>query len=317
MTVFQEKNNRSNYNAWLPYKTLGKTAVKENYRLLCTNLVVSSYSEIIATAEQELLDGITALLGNAPEISSEPLHDNFLVLGTAKDQAVYEGAVNSEAFEELSSEGYIIKTIEAAEGKRIFLIGKDDKGALYAAFHFLRLLQTGTLETDLQIIENPKNRHRMINQWDNMDGSIERGYAGESIFYENNRFTGNFDRIKDYARLLASVGINGISINNVNVFDVETKLITKEFLPDVAKVAQIFREYGITTFLSINYASPIQIGGLSTADPLDPEVKEWWRAKTEEIYQYIPWWRSLQLADLLKKQLSPIRQLRKRKKQKK
>jgi alpha-glucuronidase len=128
----------------------------------------------------------------------------------------------------------------------------------------------------------------MINQWDNMDGGIERGYAGKSIFYKDKQFTDELNRIQDYARLLSSVGINGIAINNVNVHAVETNLITRSLLPRVAEVADIFRAYGIKTFLSVNYASPIEIGNLLTADPLDTGVQEWWKMKAKEISRYIP-----------------------------
>lgn len=141
---------------------------------------------------------------------------------------------------------------------------------------------------DLRIVENPRNQLRMINEWDNMDGSIERGYAGGSIFFEHNKVTNNLQRIKDYARILSSIGINAIAFNNVNVHEEETKLITRKFLPDVAKVANIFRQYGIKTFLSINYASPIQLGKLETADPLDEKVRAWWKETVADIYRYIP-----------------------------
>ena len=120
-----------------------------------------------------------------------------------------------------------------------------------------------------------------------MDGSIERGYAGRSIFTK----TGNHDRpgrVEDYTRLMASVGLNGIVLNNVNVHSRETRLITRELLPDVAKLADLFRKYGVKVFLSINYSSPIELGGLNTADPLDGRVQSWWREKAAEIYEYIP-----------------------------
>jgi alpha-glucuronidase len=125
----------------------------------------------------------------------------------------------------------------------------------------------------LRKIENPYFKLRMLNQWDNMDGSVERGYAGKSIFYSNNKITKDLVRIKDYARLLSSIGINSIAINNVNVHEYETKLITKDYLPKAAELANIFREYGIKVFFSINFASPIEIGDLSTADPLEQTQK--------------------------------------------
>ncbi|MDU5949412.1 MAG: alpha-glucuronidase, partial [Paenibacillus macerans] len=124
--------------------------------------------------------------------------------------------------------------------------------------------------------------------WDNIDGSIERGYAGDSIFYAGGKITSDLGRIRDYARLLASVGVNALAINNVNVHRLETMLITEAYLPEVAGLAGIFRGYGIKLFLSVNYAAPLEIGGLPTADPLDPEVRRWWRYRAAEINRYIP-----------------------------
>jgi alpha-glucuronidase len=128
----------------------------------------------------------------------------------------------------------------------------------------------------------------MMNHWDNADGSIERGYSGQSIFYQNGEITHQTDRIRDYARMLASIGINRISINNVNVHETETSFVTEQCLPDVVRIADVFRNYGIQLFLSINFASPIEIGGLDTADPLDQRVRAWWSKIVDSIYAYIP-----------------------------
>src|SRR5699024_9381593 len=140
---------------------------------------------------------------------------------------------------------------------------------LYGTFHLLRLMQTKVPLENLYVKDQPRNRLRMINQWDNMDGSVERGYSGQSIFFADHDFTDDFQRVRDYARMLASTGINVISINNVNVWNIETNLISERFLPKVAEVADIFKAYGIKLFLSINYASPIALDSLATADPLD------------------------------------------------
>ncbi|MBW7461835.1 alpha-glucuronidase, partial [Paenibacillus sepulcri] len=148
-------------------------------------------------------------------------------------------------------EGYVIRTEEDAGSQYIVLAGKTDKGVLYAVFHLLRLMQDGASLEGLSIAENPKNGLRMIDHWDNMDGSIERGYAGKSIFYRDSDIAADMARIRDYARLLASVGLNAVSINNVNVHRVETTLITDVFLPKVAQIAGVFRSYGIKLFLSI------------------------------------------------------------------
>lgn len=282
MTFTQDFVKGKSYHAWLPYKKMTDGTISQAFHLENSQ---GMESLILQTARQELTQGIQTLLGKVQDTTiSIPL-----ILGTISDAKLIKGQLDEgELLQALQKDGYLIQSVGNGEEKKIYLIGNSDKGTLYATFHFLRLLQMGENLENIKIVENPRNEIRMINQWDNMDGSIERGYSGDSIFYENNKFTKNLDRVRDYARLLASVGINSISINNVNVFEVETKLITSEFLPDVAKVADIFRLYGITTFLSINYASPIEIGGLETADPLDEEVKHWWNEKVEEIYQYIP-----------------------------
>jgi alpha-glucuronidase len=127
----------------------------------------------------------------------------------------------------------------------------------------------------------------MMNQWDNFSGDIERGYSGQSIFYKN-KFTRDYDRIRDYARLLSSVGINYIVLNNVNVHEEETKFITDQYLPEVKAIASIFSDYGIKTMLSINFAAPMILGGLETADPLDKEVQLFWNKTADKIYSYIP-----------------------------
>lgn len=190
---------------------------------------------------------------------------------------------------DLGDEAYVIKEIEDT----IYVAGISDAGVLYGYFHLLRLLQTNQALAGIDLVEQPKNPIRMINHWDNMDeadfmGSVERGYAGNSIFYENKQIVKDKTRIEAYARLLASVGINSVSINNVNVHKLESKLITEEFLPEVAEIAAIFRKYAVKLFLSINFASTMDIGGLTTADPLDPAVGAWWKTKIAEVYRYIP-----------------------------
>lgn len=186
---------------------------------------------------------------------------------------------------ELKSEGYTLQGDE----QKLSLMASDSRGILYGIFKVIFNLKRHISIKNINITEVPTNEIRMINQWDNMDGSIERGYAGRSIFYKDNELVSDIKRIRDYARLLASVGINSISINNVNVHYYETKLITKTYLGDVAKLVEVFADYGIKVFLSINFASPIEIGGLITADPLDADVKRWWEETTQTIYTTIPY----------------------------
>ena len=117
----------------------------------------------------------------------------------------------------------------------------------------------------------------------NFDGTIERGYAGSSIFYDNNEFRGDMELIRQYARLLASVGINAVSINNVNVHKYERFFITADFLKEIKKTGNIFTAYGIKIFLAIDFAAPLSVGKLPTADPLCPEVASWWKKTVEEL----------------------------------
>ncbi|KIP21917.1 Alpha-glucuronidase [Anoxybacillus ayderensis] len=270
---------------WLRYEK------NDQYKEPCFETIIAKeLSPIFCVALEELKFAITSMFGIEPSVISisKPMERSFIWIGTLDDKELKDVLLDSEKFRSMYSDAYIIRS-HIHNGKlRIYIAGKTSANTLYGVFHFLRLLQMKEDIHHLSIVEHSNNSLRMINHWDNMDGGIERGYAGKSIFFDNGQFTKNRRRIKDYARLLASVGINAVSINNVNVHQLETKLITEEFLPEVEEVAGIFRTYGIKTFLSINYASPVEIGGLSTADPLDPQVRRWWKETAKRIYQYIP-----------------------------
>ena len=278
------------YRTWLQYSEIKDNNLREQYLTLCSTISLATDSLITKSAVEELEYGIKSMLAVTPTVHSYPVKNPSIILGTYQDISVEDYDISPELFEKMNEEGYLLKTVSRAESTKsdILLIGKSDQGVLYATYHLLRLLQSRKSILSLDIIDAPKNQLRMINQWDNMDGSVERGYSGNTIFYNKSDFTDDFDRIKDYARMLSSTGINAISINNVNVWDFETNLITGRFLPKVTKVANIFRAYGIKIFLSINYASPIALGNLTTADPLVEDVQQWWNAKAKEIYKYIP-----------------------------
>ena len=162
-----------------------------------------------------------------------------------------------------------------------------DRGILYGVFELLRRQRTHQKVTSL--VSNPSYQHRLLNHWDNLNGSVEQGFAGRSIFWrgENDFLVTDNDRKlwQEYARASASVGLNGSSVNNVNA----SPLVLKpEALARVKAIADVLRPYGITTYLSVNFSSPVRLGGLSTSDPLDPEVIKWWQARTKEIYALIP-----------------------------
>jgi len=266
------------YDCWLSYRRIENQDILKEYTGTFTDISVFGESPVLVTAMKELEFGLERMLGKVPEYTGNA--DKGIILGLCGEIKI----LSEEEISCIENEGYIVRY----KNGRIIISGKDDRGVLYGVFAFLRLLQLETPLSEINVVNNPSNRYRMINQWDNMDGSIERGYAGKSIFYSDNGFINDRRRVRDYARLLASVGINGIVLNNVNVHYHETRLITKQYLPEVAKLADIFREYGITVFLSINFASPVEIGDLPTADPLDERVKKWWYDRAGEIYSYIP-----------------------------
>jgi alpha-glucuronidase len=277
----------SMYKCWLKYYKLENKKLSGEYENLLRNIVIKENTAITQSAVNELKRGLAGILGIRPEISEEPAKPAFLMLGTLSGNKSIAGLLGREK-QNLGEEGFIIKLLTENEQKQLLVAGKTDRGLLYGVFSLLRLIQTGTGLDELPRIENPVNQLRMVNHWDNMDGSIERGYAGKSIFYKNNKITGNLARISDYARILASVGINAIAINNVNVHKIETLLITDRYIKDAAKLNEIFRSYGIKLFLSINFASPLSTGELSTADPLDKEVRKWWKNRAEFIYSHMP-----------------------------
>ncbi|WP_239616390.1 alpha-glucuronidase family glycosyl hydrolase [Cohnella mopanensis] len=279
---------RDSYEAWLRYAPLHPDQAKE-YAPWCETVVVASsgHAQLVATACEELTNGIGSMFGRKPQEVRNTDRERFLLIGTL-DSADLQGILDEAEMEALGEEGYVLRTVEQPQRRFIAIAGRTDKGALYGAFHFLRLLQTGQRISDLRVVEKPAAKLRMINHWDNMDGSIERGYAGRSLFFHRGTFVADWKRIRDYARLMAAVGLNAISINNVNVHETETRLIAPELLPSVAKVADVFREYGVRIYLSINFASPIQLGGLTTADPLDPQVREWWAERSADVYRHIP-----------------------------
>ncbi|AWB47062.1 alpha-glucuronidase [Paenibacillus sp. CAA11] len=188
----------------------------------------------------------------------------------------------------LGPEDFSLNSSAQAGYPLLHLAGGSETGVLYGVFHLLRLAATGRELTALHLIERPRNRLRMINQWDNADGTVERGYSGSSIFYQDGQIVQDLKRVRDYARLLASTGINAISMNNVNVHAVEMRFISEDALPEIARVAAIFRDYGIRLFLSVGFAAPIEVGGLPTADPLDEAVRRWWRETAELVYRHIP-----------------------------
>ena len=183
----------------------------------------------------------------------------------------------------LGDEGFEI----TKEEHQTIIHANTSKGWLYGFFElYKQLVRSNAIPTNVRLI--PDQSIRMLNHWDNFDGTIERGYAGESIFFSDNQFRQDHETLREYACLLASIGMNAVSINNVNVRGKAKWLIIEPYLGEIKQIADTFAAYGIRTFLSINFGSPISVGGLETADPLAEEVITFWQRAADTIYRVIP-----------------------------
>ncbi len=267
---------------WLEYKPLGN---KEYCKRWENIIVLENYYDV-----KPCLKELKFFFQNSLGLDLK-YHKNFidkpsLIVGRLeKIKEVFKPAEDWNKL--INDEGFIIKTLYFKENQRIIITGKTFNSLIYGIFELIKRIRLKEDLNSLNIIENPKVKFRMINHWDNLDGTIERGYAGNSIFFKNNKIIYS-ERLRDYARLLASIGINGIVLNNVNVKKKEVELIEKHYLKKLLKIAKLFGDYGIKIYLSINFASPIYLGGLITADPLNQDVALWWKRKVEEIYDIIP-----------------------------
>ncbi len=181
----------------------------------------------------------------------------------------------------LAKEAYRI----SKNGKAIRIVGGSNVGVLYGVFAVIFKERCHTEWTMCE--EAPANPMRMLNHWDNMDGSIERGYSGNSFFFADDEVLVN-DRIDAYARLCASIGINAVVLNNVNVRYRAMWLITEAYLQRVKEINDILSGYGIQTFLSVNFAAPMELGGLAVSDPLVAEVQAFWKTQMKTVYDVIP-----------------------------
>lgn len=180
---------------------------------------------------------------------------------------------------DLKHDGFMIK--DTPDGRKV--MAKTEIGAMYGTYALHRLERTGKAEGELDIREEPSYERRILNHWDNLDNTVERGYAGWSIWHWGEPVP--VELIKEYARLNASVGINGSVLNNVNA---TPEMLRRDYLERVAEIADIMRPYGVRVYLSVNFSSPAQLGGLPDSDPLRPEVQKWWADKVAEIYGLIP-----------------------------
>ena len=286
------------YRLWMKYDKITDQAKLAEYQKLISSIIVDGDPDVHRdrVVRDELRKGLSGLLGRDIPVAESVSQGGSVIVGTTENSELVRGLITPAAFKRMGPEGFFISST-AIEGKPAIVIAANkDTGLLYGAFGLLRLIQTGADLTTFELVSTPKIQYRLLNHWDNLDGSIERGYAGRSLWKWSELPDTIDPRYTDYARANASLGINGAVLNNVNA---NPQILKPEYLVKIAKLADVFRPYGIRVFLSINFSSPIGaefsmnrrrggIGDLPTSDPLDPNVQQWWKDKAEEIYEFIP-----------------------------
>lgn len=275
----------SGYRLWLRYDKVKDPSLLEHYQGMVKQLVFPGKSAVLNSARAELQLGIKGLLGQELNAAASPTASGALIVGTPASAKVIASLPLASSLKKLGEEGFLIQSV-LVKGKRATVIAANsDVGVLYGVFNYLQLMQTAKPLNNLNITSVPKIQLRMLNHWDNLDRSVERGYAGLSLWDWKTLPDVSTPRYRDYARANASLGINGTALTNVNA---NAKILTKEYLLKAAALADVFRSYGIKVYLTARFSAPIEIGGLKTADPLDPAVQQWWKDKTTEVYKYIP-----------------------------
>lgn len=278
LCIGQSAYGDTGYELWLNYKPVTDQKLLQSYMDYCKNIhfADSRYDKAI---RDELDIALDKMLGVS-------------VVEADKGEASIRMKIVRQ--KKLGQEGYHISSRDG----RLTIEANGDAGLLYGTYHLIRLMQCGESLDDVDITEVPKIDFRDLNHWDNLSGSIERGYAGRSLWKWDELPDKIDPRYRDYARANASIGINGTVLNNVNA---SSKMLDREYLEKVAALADIFREYNIKVYLSANFAAPMKmsstpndakrgggVGQLDTADPMDPEVQQWWKDKADEIYELIP-----------------------------
>jgi alpha-glucuronidase len=270
------------HELWLRYRPV-EAQWQAQYRAAAATIVPGGdRSSTLDAALSELARGLGGLLARPVPVSNTVI-DGAVVIGTPASSSDIAGLKLPLAA--AGTEGYVMRST-ALNGHAVTVIAANgDIGVLYGVFAFLRRIQTRQPIDHLDLTDAPKLMVRVLNHWDNLDGSIERGYAGASLWRWQTLPAYRDPRYGEYARANASIGINGAVLNNVNS---SSAVMTSEYIEKIAALAEEFRPWGVKVWLAPRFTAPEEIGGLKTADPLDPAVRAWWRGRIEEIYRRIP-----------------------------
>ncbi|PSL06286.1 alpha-glucuronidase family glycosyl hydrolase [Cecembia rubra] len=270
------------YGLWLQYLPFENKAITEYYSDYLDNIVLLGNSPTHEVIHKELEFAYSGFFDKKiGKISRTNTGSGLLWIGKLDDFPKEIKDALSEYAQSLNDEGFLLHYLKG----KLIVSSKTDIGLLYGTYAFLKKIQTRKKLEDLHEISNPKIQKRLLNHWDNLNRTVERGYAGFSI-WNWHRLPQHIDQqYIDYARANASIGINGTSITNVNA---NALVLTSEYLEKAAALADAFRPYGIKIYLTARFNAPMVLDNLPTADPLNPEVQQWWKDKVKEIYAYIP-----------------------------
>jgi alpha-glucuronidase len=273
------------YALWLRYRPVADESLRREYRDAIGALVIEGDSPTLRAARDELTMGLRGLLDAEVPIERSMPNGRALVLGTPTNSPLIASLPLARELPSLGPEGYLLRAAVLRGRPAIVIAANSDVGVLYGAYALLRTLQTERSVRRLAVTSAPKIQLRMLDHWDNLDRSVERGYAGRSL-WEWDQLPGTVSpRYRDYARANASIGINGTVLTNVNA---TARALSPEYLAKTAAIANVLRPYGMRVYLTARFSAPIELGGLKTADPLDAQVREWWRRKADEVYAAVP-----------------------------
>ncbi len=273
------------YDLWLRYRPIADATRLAEYRDAAAYLVMDASSPTLRAAQEELASGIAGLLGAELPIEPQVSRDGAIVAGTPAESPLIAALPLAEELVQAGAEGYVLRATSIEGRRAIVIAANEDVGVLYGAFELLRLIQMHRPLLGIEVTSAPRIQLRLLDHWDNLDRTVERGYAGTSLWEWEALPDSVSPRYRDYARANASIGINGSVLTNVNA---NAQVLTPEYLTKVAAVADVFRPYGISVYLTARFSAPIEIGELGTADPLDRSVRQWWADKAAEIYRVIP-----------------------------
>ncbi len=284
------------YDLWLRYRALPAGERLDEYREALRSMAIDTTSPTRKIAADELRRALGGLIGREPELVSGRAEPRAtIVIGTPSSSPLIAGLGIAANLERAGTEGFVIDVVQLIDNRKwrladasrryIVIAANTNIGLLHGTFAFIRQLQTGRTLRKLYIESAPRISRRILNHWDNLDRSVERGYAGKSIWEWDALPNTVSPRIIDYARANASIGINGTVLTNVNA---NATVLTAPYLAKVKAIADALRPYGIRVYLTARFSAPIDIGKLATADPLDENVRRWWKEKSDEIYRAIP-----------------------------